>query len=364
MRKKMWRVMAFVMAFAMVTATGCSKNDNSAEESSDLNVKVTDEKVKVATPTNYELVATATTKLSTTETSETTETTMTEVTFTSEEVGVPYNPSSGSGGGGNSSGSGSSRSEVAEATEIPLESSVVELPLQLSTDNFETDTYGNSILISWDADASRSYEIYLSGMSNTVYDSYFDFSFGLGTCVISGLESGISYTVRVTPLLSDEEKEAGCESTTQIFPAENIVVLDKPTASKEYKVEQAQNKYPYVLDSVADQNAIAECFPDMVTGTGILRNELGDYCVAMSSFYGNVGDRYHITLSNGMDFNVYQVAVNGSGEYETDGMYHILMRFVTEESDLPASVKKTGDYGTGAWKGFTLNNIEKIEKIK
>lgn len=92
MRKKMWRVMAFVMAFAMVTATGCSKNDNSAEESSDLNVKVTDEKVKVATPTNYELVATATTKLSTTETSETTETTMTEVTFTSEEVGVPYNP--------------------------------------------------------------------------------------------------------------------------------------------------------------------------------------------------------------------------------------------------------------------------------
>lgn len=25
MRKKMWRVMAFVMAFAMVTATGCSK---------------------------------------------------------------------------------------------------------------------------------------------------------------------------------------------------------------------------------------------------------------------------------------------------------------------------------------------------
>lgn len=38
MRKKMWRVMAFVMAFAMVTATGCSKNDNSAEESSDLNV--------------------------------------------------------------------------------------------------------------------------------------------------------------------------------------------------------------------------------------------------------------------------------------------------------------------------------------
>lgn len=42
---------------------------------------------------------------------------MTEVTFTSEEVGVPYNPSSGSGGGGNSSGSGSSRSEVAEATE-------------------------------------------------------------------------------------------------------------------------------------------------------------------------------------------------------------------------------------------------------
>lgn len=260
MRKKMWRVMAFVMAFAMVTATGCSKNDNSAEESSDLNVKVTDEKVKVATPTNYELVATATTKLSTTETSETTETTMTEVTFTSEEVGVPYNPSSGSGGGGNSSGSGSSRSEVAEATETPLESSVVELPLQLSTDNFETDTYGNSILISWDADASRSYEIYLSGMSNTVYDSYFDFSFGLGTCVISGLESGISYTVRVTPLLSDEEKEAGCESTTQIFPAENIVVLDKPTASKEYKVEQAQNKYPYVLDSVADQNAIAECF--------------------------------------------------------------------------------------------------------
>lgn len=238
MRKKMWRVMAFVMAFAMVTATGCSKNDNSAEESSDLNVKVTDEKVKVATPTNYELVATATTKLSTTETSETTETTMTEVTFTSEEVGVPYNPSSGSGGGGNSSGSGSSRSEVAEATETPLESSVVELPLQLSTDNFETDTYGNSILISWDADASRSYEIYLSGMSNTVYDSYFDFSFGLGTCVISGLESGISYTVRVTPLLSDEEKEAGCESTTQIFPAENIVVLDKPTASKEYKVEQ------------------------------------------------------------------------------------------------------------------------------
>lgn len=120
----------------------------------------------------------------------------------------------------------------------------------------------------------------------------------------------------------------------------------------------------HVLDSVADQNAIAECFPDMVTGTGILRNELGDYCVAMSSFYGNVGDRYHITLSNGMDFNVYQVAVNGSGEYETDGMYHILMRFVTEESDLPASVKKTGDYGTGAWKGFTLNNIEKIEKIK
>lgn len=102
----------------------------------------------------------------------------------------------------------------------------------------------------------------------------------------------------------------------------------------------------------------------MVTGTGILRNELGDYCVAMSSFYGNVGDRYHITLSNGMDFNVYQVAVNGSAEYETDGMYHILMKFVTEESDLPASVKKTGDYGTGAWKGFTLNNIEKIEKIK
>lgn len=358
MKKKTWRIMAFVMAFTMVTATGCSKNKDTEEESSELNVKVTDERVKVATPTNYELVATATTTLTTTEAT-TTETTETTETTTTTAYSYASNPSSGGSGG-----SGSSRSEVAEATEKPLESEIVSFPTQLSTDDFVVDTYGNSILIDWDVDATRSYEVYLSGLSNTVYDSYFDFDSGISDCVISGLESGVSYTVRVTPLLSDEEKAAGCEATTSITPAETIVTLNKPTASKEYDVEKAQNKYPYVLDSVADKTAIEMCFPDFVTGTGILRNELGDYCVAMSSFYGNVGDRYHVTMSNGMDFTVYQVAVNGTEPYETDGMYHILMKFVTDETDLPESVQKSGDYGSGAWKGFKLNNIEKIEKIK
>lgn len=69
-------------------------------------------------------------------------------------------------------------------------------------------------------------------------------------------------------------------------------------------------------------SAIRGCIPDPITDTGIMRDEYGDYCVAMGTKYGYCNDRFLITLENGIQFTVKIC--------DSKGMFPIIILVVQE----------------------------------
>lgn len=89
-----------------------------------------------------------------------------------------------------------------------------------------------------------------------------------------------------------------------------------------------------------------------------------DYCVALGTFYGQVGDRFRITTDKG---NVYSVTMADAKGYDSNGWYHIagngkinLIEFIVATEYLPSEVTVMGDCGVLENIG---GNVVKIERL-
>lgn len=88
-----------------------------------------------------------------------------------------------------------------------------------------------------------------------------------------------------------------------------------------------------------------------------------DYCVALGTFYGQVGDRFRVTTDRG---NVYWIRMSDAKGGDSNGWYHVagdgrinLVEFLVATEYLPSEVTFSGDCGVLENIG---GNIVKIEK--
>ena len=186
-----------------------------------------------------------------------------------------------------------------------------------------------------------------------------------GVCYITGLRANTRYDIHIFELSHNEINLATDSSI--------VIATENPQVIQKFPYEPGDTNYfTYAeLSSITGglaANYIQDLVSDPVTSTGIMRDEYGDYCVSMGSWYGSRGDRFLIELENGVQFTVKicdskGLADDGAGRYSNfgdDGKN--IITFITGDY-LPASVVLTGNYGSFEWSGLIFDNIKSIDKI-
>ena len=191
-------------------------------------------------------------------------------------------------------------------------------------------------------------------------DDYVDniyFEFKSNTlCYVTGLRENSEYTFE----LSDENGEvlaSTVQKTEAVEVIEEFDYIDGWTNCFAYEKASGLTRDP-------SYSAIQGAVPDPVTNTGIMRDEYGDYCCAMGTFFGYCGDRFFITLENGTQFTVKICDSKGDRWYHPfGGDGKCIVEFIHADEYLPDCVSFTGNYGSYNWYGLNFDNIQSIKKI-
>lgn len=234
-----------------------------------------------------------------------------------------------------------------------------ETAVEASEHYFNADTISvSSIKLTWDIGDVSDYTVMITQL---VYDDYIDnvyFDFKSDNlCYVNGLREGTEYQFDI--LDSDENVLA-----TTFGKTETVEVI------QEYEHEDGwTNCFSYENAKGLTRNpswsAIQGAEPDKVTNTGIMRDEYGDYCCAMGTFYGYCGDRFLVTLENGTQFTTKICDSKGDRRYHEFGNGgKSVIEFIHADGYLPACAAFSGNYGLYNWYGLDLGaNIESIKKI-
>lgn len=111
--------------------------------------------------------------------------------------------------------------------------------------------------------------------------------------------------------------------------------------------------------------AIYGSVPDVVTGTNIRRDEYGDYCVAMGTYFGYCWDRFLIEFDNGQQITVKICDSKGDRAYHPFGSWgHCVLEMIHDGISPPSGVVTfTGNYASCFWNGLKFGNIVSVKKI-
>lgn len=249
---------------------------------------------------------------------------------------------------------------------------------ELTVNNLSVSTISVSCLkLEWDGDENRSYQIDVS--TSASYPENITFVQKENDLwYLTGLRENSVYDITVAPLLFEGES-----ADDFILVPENITgQTEKVSVIQEYEREEGvtncfAGEKASGLTRMPSSGAIAGSVKDPITGTGIRRNEYGDYCCAMGLFYGRVGDRFLIELENGTQFTVAICDSKGmaddiDGDGTPDGRFHwfgengkCVVEFIHDGDSLPDGVSFTGSWGAFNWNGLNLTaNILRIQKIE
>ena len=213
------------------------------------------------------------------------------------------------------------------------------------------------IKLEWNGDADTEYTV--TAIQN-VNDDYVDniyFEFKSNTlCYVTGLRENSEYTFE----LSDTEGNllaSIVQKTETVEVIEEYDYIDGWTNCFAYEKASGLTRDP-------SYSAIQGAVPDPVTNTGIMRDEYGDYCCAMGTFFGYCGDRFLITLENGTQFTVKICDSKGDRWYHPfGGDGKCIVEFIHADEYLPDCVSFTGNYGSYNRYGLSFVNIQSIKKI-
>lgn len=213
------------------------------------------------------------------------------------------------------------------------------------------------IRLEWNGDEDAKYTV---TAFQSVCDDYIDniyFEFKSNTlCYVTGLRENSEYTFKIAD-------ENGNILATAVQRTEAVEVIQE----FDY-IDGWTNCFAYEKASGLTRNpsysAIQGAVPDPVTNTGIMRNEYGDYCCAMGTFFGYCDDRFLITLENGTQFTVKICDSKGDRVYHPfGGDGKCIVEFIYADGYLPDCVADSGNYGSYNWYGLNFDNIQSIKKI-
>ncbi len=247
----------------------------------------------------------------------------------------------------------------------------------LKVENLNISTISVSCLkVTWTAEKNRNYTVTLEALApDYVYidNAYFVFQ-GNDTCYITGLRENNEYKITVEPELKVNEKQP-VKPITKTGKTETVEVIEEFPHEEGWTNAMSYERASG-LTGQPGAGAIYGSVPDPITGTGIRRDEYGDYCCAMGLFYGTCGDRFLIELENGTQFTVKICDSKGwaddaDGDGIPDGRFHwfgsegkSVLEFIHDGYNPPSCVRYTGNYGCFNWNGLDLGaNIWSIKKI-
>lgn len=194
-------------------------------------------------------------------------------------------------------------------------------------------------------------------------------------CYLTGLRENSEYALTLVPIIDGVEDY----NYAQTIYAHTEAVNRIQTYQHEdgwtncFAGERASG-----LTRMPSSGAIYGSICDPITGTGIRRNDYGDYCCAMGLWYGGVGDRFLIELENGIQFTVEICDSKGWGDDanfdgDADGRFHwfggagrgkCIVEFIYNDSSLPTCVAFSGSWGYWNWNGLDLGaNIANVTMI-
>lgn len=249
-------------------------------------------------------------------------------------------------------------SEVSEIQEIPTVS-----PISV-----------DCLKVTWNSEPDREYNVSCEPTDpEYAYGGNIHFIMKANNlCYINGLRENSEYRITVAPIPKDGEELTSFEPV--ISRTETVEVIE------EFPYEDGwTNCFAYEraseLTAMPSSGAIYGSIADPITGTGIRRDEYGDYCCAMGLFYGTCWDRFLIELENGIQFTVKICDSKGwaddaDGDGIADGRFHwfgggkCIVEFIHDGYQPPSGVSFTGSYGYYNWNGLDLGaNIRSIQKI-
>lgn len=223
----------------------------------------------------------------------------------------------------------------------------------------------SSLKLTWNYMENHIYEI-----SCARADGSFEYSQNIcidqkypNACYITGLRENTQYIVKIKDLTANTE-ESVLGTTEKVNVIQTYDYISGWTNCFTYESASGLTRDP-------SKSAISGAISDPVTDTGIMRDEYGDYCVAMGLYYGRCGDRFLVELENGTQFTVKicdskGLASDGQGKYHIFGRNRdgkSVIEFI-HGSYLPDCVYRSGNYGSYDWYGLKFDNIKSISKIE
>jgi hypothetical protein len=235
----------------------------------------------------------------------------------------------------------------------------------VGVENLQASTVSVScIKVEWEAEQDRDYEIFCEPTNpDTGYTEniYFEIKSN-SLCYITGLRENSVYKIDVKPIL-EEKETAKVQSSEIVCRTESVEIIEEfPHEDGWTNCFAYENAAGLTLNP--SWSAIQNCSVDVITNTGIMRDEYGDYCVAMGTVYGYCGDRFLVELENGVQFTVKICDSKGDIPYHDFGNGgKCVIEFIHGNGSLPSCVAFTGNYGSYNWSGLNFDNIKSIKKI-
>lgn len=246
---------------------------------------------------------------------------------------------------------------VHKTPEIVVTTSVTETTKSKQINLTATTISVSCIKLEWDGKSDTQYTVTAVQSENDDYidNMYFEFKSN-SLCYVTGLRENSEYTFKI----ADEDGNVlatAVQRTEAVEVIEEFDYIDGWTNCFAYEKASGLTRNP-------SYSAIQGAVPDPITNTGIMRDEYGDYCCAMGTFFGYCGERFLITLENGTQFTVKICDSKGDRVYHPfGGDGKCIVEFIHADGCLPSCVAFSGNYGSYNWCGLNFDNIQSIKKI-
>lgn len=157
-----------------------------------------------------------------------------------------------------------------------------------------------------------------------------------------------------------EEPETQIEEVEELNKIENYISGETYSISPNARSFKSYMSYKAITNTASKQYKMQR---EAYTDNNGLRKIGEYYCVAMGTYYGNLGDKFYVETNQGNSWKVIISDIKSDAHTDSTHRYTIsngcMMEFIVDTGALPYSVKNSGTVNGLGFQG----NIIKLEKI-